>query len=101
MAPEQTKTTKEEIDSMKKNREELIVKKNEAYVFCQRACSCTQKKASDAEKEVKNAIDHCPKKETTSSETLNQRIQKLEDEIEFSSLSAQQEKEVKINAFHE
>ena len=34
MAPEQTKTTKEEIDSMKKNREELIAKKNEAYVFC-------------------------------------------------------------------
>lgn len=96
MAPEQTTMTKESIDSMKKNREDLITKRNETYVFCWRVVSLQQKKANDADNEVKKAIEHCPKKENTSSETLQERIQKLEDEIEFSSLSAQQEKDVVV-----
>ena len=48
---------------------------------------------------MKKAIERCPKNENVSSDILKQRIEKLEDEIEVSSFSAQKEKEVSSMLF--
>ena len=44
--------------------------------------------------EVKKAIERCPKKENVSSAKLQERINKMEEEIEITSMSAAKEKEV-------
>lgn len=41
------------------------------------------------------AIDKCPKRENGSVESLESRIQGLEESIEYESLSAKEEKEVR------
>ena len=46
--------------------------------------------------DVKKAIERCPKKENASSAKLQERINQMEEEIEISSLNANQEKEVFI-----
>lgn len=46
------------------------------------------------DQEVKKAIEMCPKRENTSSENLKTRIERMELSIEYSSLSAKEEKEV-------
>ena len=42
------------------------------------------------------AIDKCPKRENGSVESLENRIQGLEESIEYDSLSAKEEKEVRL-----
>ena len=94
MAPEQITIDKSYIDSLKKKREEFATQKTEVLVFYYWVELCVQKNAVATDAEVKKAIERCPKKETVSSEILNQRIEKMEAEIEYSSYSAQKEKEV-------
>ena len=44
--------------------------------------------------EIKKAIDHCPRKETGTVDALEERIRKMENDIECGSLSAKEEKVV-------
>ena len=43
---------------------------------------------------IKKAYEACPKKESGSSENLAQRIEELENQIEYTSMTVKQEREV-------
>ena len=85
MAPKQNTVNSSDINQLRHDREALIAQKSETY-----------KKAVAMDSDVKKAIERCPKKENASSAKLQERINQMEEEIEISSLNANQEKEVFI-----
>ena len=94
MAPEQSTINSSDINQLRQDREALIAHKNETYVVLLQKHLIEQKKAVATDTEVKKAIERCPKKENVSSAKLQERINKMEEEIEITSMSAAKEKEV-------
>ena len=94
MAPEQSTINSSDINQLRQDREALIAQKSETYVVLLQKHLIEQKNAIAKDAEVKKAIERCPKKENVSSAKLQERINKMEEEIEITSMSAAQEKEV-------
>ena len=94
MASEQSINDKSYIDSLKKNRKELVQKKNELSVFLKNCIVIEQTMITSLSDNIKQAIEKCPKKENGNSENLAKRIEEMENKIEYTSMTVKEEREV-------